>query len=956
MNPTASWRVALVALLSFVLGQGSGLCADQPALHTLIDQRLVPVAGTEVPLCSDTEFLRRVSLDLIGMPPTADQAREFINDPTADKRALLIDRLFASPHYPRQIASMLDLMLMERRANTHVTADEWQAWLMTAVRENKPWNLLVSELLLADGDDPATRPAARFTLDRASEPHLLTRDIGRIFFGRDLQCAQCHDHPVVDDYMQTDYHGLLAFVSAGYAQVLKEADKEKTVVGEKAGTELTFESVFLGVPHRTGARMPDAAAIEEPFLLPGEEYDVAPADNTKPVPKFSRRAKLAELATSGTNDAFNENIVNRLWAHMFGRGLVHPLDLHHADNPATDPELLRLLADNFVAMGFDIKAFLRELALTQAYQRSFDSPGDPLNLAEKALQEVKAIEPELSSLEARADETAAAFASATEAWYAAEAAAMPVASEVDAARHQYAEAKQKLDKANAALATANANLQAKQQVLAALQQAVSSVQAAAQAIPGDAEIADAAGKLQAKSQQATTEVDALTKTAQDLTAALPAPTEAMNNAMPPLQASLAKLTPLSEAVKTAEQQMLVARRQAAKDAEAVAALRRRLQTATMIAQLPSTRQAITTAQQLVTTRESELASAQDALAQYAATMGQAEQKLSAATAAFDLATSGLLAANAEHQKRVAEAKSIADASAAAAKAKAAIPDDPLLAEVATKLQQRALLAQTQTGQTQQQVDTATAAEKVSAEALAAAKAEHDAAIAQHSLRQQAIDAATVALTAATTEAMQKESEFDLSVTSLTESWARDFTVSALKPLTPEQMCWTVFRVTGVYQSYWNAEVAELDKTSPLSDQQKQDPAVVAARDVELEQRVYDKLKGNVGSFVAVYGAAAGQPQGDFFSTADQALFAANGGSINSWVVPSGDNVTNRIVGQTDPKLAAEELYLGVLTRLPTEEETGEVVSHLATRESDKPIAAQELVWALLNSAELRFNH
>ncbi len=956
MKLTASWRFALVALLSLVFGHSMVLHADQPALHVLIDQQLVPVAGTEAPWCSDAEFLRRVSLDLIGMPPTADQAREFIGDPAPDKRAQLVDRLLASPHYARQLASTLDLTLMERRPHTHVSADEWQAWLMTAVRENRPWNLLVQELLLADGDDPATRPAARFTLDRASEPHLMTRDIGRIFFGRDLQCAQCHDHPIVNDYMQTDYQGLLAFLTPAYAQVVKEADKEKTVVGEKAGTELTFSSVFVGVPHRTGARMPDAAAIDEPFLLPGEEYDVPPADNTKPVPKFSRRTKLAEQATSGSNAAFNQNIVNRLWAQMFGRGLVHPLDLHHSDNPATDPELLRSLAEQFVAMKFDIKAFLRELTLTRAYQRSFDAPADPLILADKAMQDVTAIESSLAALQAKAEQTAHAFASATEAWYAAEAAAMPVAAEVDAAKNHYAEAKKKLDEANAALAAANANLQTKQPVLAALQQAVTSVQAAAQAIPGDPEIAEAVAKLQAKSQLATTEVEALTKSVQDLTAAIPAPTEAFNNAMPPLQVALGKLIPLSDAVKAAEQRMLVARRVAANDAETVAALQRRQQTATRIAQLPVVQQEIATARQLVGTRQSDLAAAQNALTQFATTLEQVSQKFSAATAAHDLATSTLLAANAEHDKRVAQAKSIADASDAALKAKEAIADDPLLVEVAAKLQQRALLAQTQTGQSQQQIDAAAAAQNVAADALAAAKIEQDTALAQQGSLQQTHDAATAALTAANTDVTQKESEFDLSVASLTESWARDFTVSSLKPLTPEQLCWTVFRVTGVYQNYWNSEVAELDKTNPLNDEQKQDPAILAARQVDLEQRVYDKLKANVGSFVAVYGAAAGQPQGDFFSTADQALFAANGGSINSWIVPAGDNVTSRIVGQSDPKLAAEELYLAVLTRLPTEEETADVVSHLASRESDKATAAQELVWALLNSAELRFNH
>ena len=151
-------------------------------------------------------------------------------------------------------------------------------------------------------------------------------------------------------------------------------------------------------------------------------------------------------------------------------------------------------------------------------------------------------------------------------------------------------------------------------------------------------------------------------------------------------------------------------------------------------------------------------------------------------------------------------------------------------------------------------------------------------------------------------------------------------------------------------------MAELDKSAPLTDEQKQNAAAVAARDVELEQKTFDKLKSNAGTFVTFYGAAAGQPQGDFFSTADQALFAANGGAINGWVAPASDNVTDRAIKQTDLRVAAEDMYLGVLTRMPTEEEITEVTTCLTARTADRNVAAQELVWALLNSAEFRFNH
>ena len=230
------------------------------------------------------------------------------------------------------------------------------------------------------------------------------------------------------------------------------------------------------------------------------------------------------------------------------------------------------------------------------------------------------------------------------------------------------------------------------------------------------------------------------------------------------------------------------------------------------------------------------------------------------------------------------------------------------------------------------------------------------AIAERTRREQAVAAAGAAVVAAQAERAAKEAERTTALEALSEDLNEEFTVASLKPLTPEQLCWSVFRVTGVYDRYWQAEVAELDKTAPLTDEQKQDPAQLAARAVDLEQRTFDKLKGNVGTFVAFYAAAAGQPQGDFFSTADQALFSANGGAIYSWVAPAGDNVTDRVIKQNDARAAAEELYLGVLTRMPSAEEITDVVAYLSSRTADKPAAAQELVWALLNSAEFRFNH
>ena len=183
-----------------------------------------------------------------------------------------------------------------------------------------------------------------------------------------------------------------------------------------------------------------------------------------------------------------------------------------------------------------------------------------------------------------------------------------------------------------------------------------------------------------------------------------------------------------------------------------------------------------------------------------------------------------------------------------------------------------------------------------------------------------------------------------------------FAMAQLKPLTPEQMCWSILKVTGVYDRYARIEEAALAKAKPLAGPATADPAVLRARAIEVEQRTFDKLKGNLPAFIRIYGAGAGQPQNDFFATADQALFAANGGSLNGWLAPAGGNVSERMIAEKDARKAAEDLYLTVFSRPPTVEESADVARLLAVPDAEKPAVVQELVWGLLTSAEFRFNH
>lgn len=363
--------------------------ANRP-LHEQIDRLIEARLAADLPgqnpaaPASDAEFLRRAWLDLAGLIPTPEQARAFLDDTSAYKRQALIDRLLEAPSYARRMQQVFDNMIMERRPSVYVPIEPWKAFLHRAFAENRPYDAIVRQILAPDGVDPATRPIARFLLDRDADPNVLTRDVGRLFLGMDLTCCQCHDHPLIDGYKQSQYYGLYAFFNRTVLIGGKAADGtippgSVAVMGEKADGDVTFTSVFKKkITHKTGPKVLDGKPPAEPAVPKGQEYLIPPDKDGKvrPVPVASRRALLGPSLTAPDNQAFARNIVNRLWAMMMGRGLVHPVDLHHPENPPSHPELLDLLASRFVAMKYDIKAFLRELALTRAYQRSSEPPPD----------------------------------------------------------------------------------------------------------------------------------------------------------------------------------------------------------------------------------------------------------------------------------------------------------------------------------------------------------------------------------------------------------------------------------------------------------------------------------------------------------------------------------------------------------------------------------------------------
>jgi len=347
-------------------------------LHQQIDAIiLVKAKGhAAAPLADDAEFVRRVYLDFAGRIPTGDETRAFLADAAPDKRARLIDKLLASPEYVRRMADAFHVMLMERLGDH----PEWTQYLEASFAANKPWDQMTREMLRASADDPATRGAAFFLSKRLEnfgqnpvDYPGLTRDVGRLFLGKDLQCAQCHDHLFIGEYKQHDFQGLFAF----FQNVSRRADVLYPAVAEKPTTKkLEFMSVFRKVQRETGPRLPGGKEIALPAFKPGEEYLVPPDRKTRApgVPRFSLLAAISEELPRPENEAFARNIVNRLWWLMMGRGLVEPLDLHHRGNEPSHPELLALLAREFTAHKYDIKWLLRELALSETYQRSSMMP------------------------------------------------------------------------------------------------------------------------------------------------------------------------------------------------------------------------------------------------------------------------------------------------------------------------------------------------------------------------------------------------------------------------------------------------------------------------------------------------------------------------------------------------------------------------------------------------------
>ena len=241
---------------------------------------------------------------------------------------------------------LFNAMLMERRGDN----PEWTKFLEASFNSNKPWDQLAREIIDPDNENEDAPRLGVLLHQAAGESRRsrtptipgLTRDVGRLFLGMDLQCAQCHNHLFIDSYKQQDFQGLFTV----YQNTFIRSDVKFPAIGEKVMTKkIDFMSVFDKVPLATGPRIPGGKEMEIPTFEKGQEY-FDPARQEEELPwraKFSPLEALAHEMPTSANRAFCDNIANRLWFVMMGRGLVNPLDQHHLANPASHPELMELL-------------------------------------------------------------------------------------------------------------------------------------------------------------------------------------------------------------------------------------------------------------------------------------------------------------------------------------------------------------------------------------------------------------------------------------------------------------------------------------------------------------------------------------------------------------------------------------------------------------------------------------
>jgi hypothetical protein len=340
-----------------------------------IDARLAAEKISPSPPADDAEFIRRVYLDITGTIPPADKVAAFLGDPAADKRAKLIDELLASPQYGLHFADLWCDRINVK--DLPIYREPFIAWMSESLNANRGWDEIAYEMLTAGGQFSfvtrgkrlsSTEPQALLVLMNTEEgqgkgpnPAWLAAESGRLLLGVQLQCAECHDHPFTPSWKQTDFWGLAAL----FSQFRSERLQQGGLIWQEP-VAAASEPVNIVIPPTALKNI----GQEVPARLLGAEHEFRPGDS-----EVLRQA-LARWITAPENPYFAQATANRLWAHVFGRGLVNPVDDLRPDNPASHPEILDLLAAECRRSHFDQQHLIRCLCLSAAYQRTSAPTGE----------------------------------------------------------------------------------------------------------------------------------------------------------------------------------------------------------------------------------------------------------------------------------------------------------------------------------------------------------------------------------------------------------------------------------------------------------------------------------------------------------------------------------------------------------------------------------------------------
>ncbi len=359
----AAQAVARIA----VVPPRAGAAWTGPGPVNLVDEeifaRLRQLGVNPAPPADDLVFLRRIHLDLLGVLPTAEEARAFAADPAADKRERLVAALLERPEWAATWAGVWgDLLRVEEKTLDATGVAAFHDWMRRSFADNLPLDRFVREIVAARGSTYDVPPANFWRAHR--DPVVRAETVAQVFLGVRLQCARCHNHPF-DRWLQDEYHDWSAVFTGIDYEVVKNERADKLDKHEFVGEQI----VLLKAPEPL--ENPRTRGPATPRLLGSSPAAAAPAGD--------RLEDLARWITAPENRRFARAQVNRIWFHVMGRGLVEPVDDLRDTNPASHPVLLERLTDAFVASGFDVRALVRTICASRAYGlAAVDAAGDVL--------------------------------------------------------------------------------------------------------------------------------------------------------------------------------------------------------------------------------------------------------------------------------------------------------------------------------------------------------------------------------------------------------------------------------------------------------------------------------------------------------------------------------------------------------------------------------------------------